>query len=77
MFKNLVDRVNNLGAKLVIKVHQFKKDERGELSSMAWILGSAVVVVLIIVVFMTLAPETAKNMWNAFVTYALGKFGLN
>lgn len=76
MFKNLVDRVNNLGAKLVIKVHQFKKDERGELSSMAWILGSAVVVVLIIVVFMNLAPDTAEKMWNAFVTYARGAFGL-
>lgn len=76
MFKNLVDRVNNLGAKLVIKVHQFKKDERGELSSMAWILGSAVVVVLIIGVFISLAPDTAEKMWNAFVDYARGKFGL-
>lgn len=76
MFKKLVQKVNNLGTKMVMKVGQFTKDQRGELSSMAWILGSAVVVVLIIVVFMNLAPDTAEKMWNAFVTYARGAFGL-
>lgn len=76
MFKKLVQKVNNLGTKMVMKVGQFTKDQRGELSSMTWIIGSAVVVVLVVVVLMTLAPDTAETMWEAFVRYARSAFGI-
>lgn len=58
------------------KLLQVWKDETGSLSDMTWVIGSAVVVVLIIVVFMTLAPNTASSMWNSFVDYAKNAFGL-
>lgn len=53
----------------------FLKEEAGSLSDMVWVIGSAVVVVLIIVVFMNLAPNTAQTLWNGFVSYARNSFG--
>ena len=50
-------------------------DERGSMAEMAWVLGSAVVVVLVIVVFMTLAPQTATTFWNSATSWLEGKFG--
>lgn len=52
------------------------RSERGSLDQLVWVIGSAVVVVLIIVAFMVLAPQTAKNIWNAFINFAKGKFGI-
>ena len=50
------------------------KNESGQLSSMVWLIGTAVVVVLIVVVFMKLAPDTAENIWDTFVYYMQDKF---
>lgn len=71
-----MSKVNNLIGKVVKKAVEFKNDERGSLSEMTWVIGSAVVVVLIIIAFMTLAPTTAQNLWNSFVNYAEGALGL-
>jgi len=60
---------------LLIKVRELLKNESGSLSDMTWVIGSAVVVVLIIIVFMTLAPDTAQTLWNDFVDYARDSFG--
>lgn len=63
--------------KLIInKIKKFIKDEKGSLDNLTWIIGSAVVVVLIIVVFMTLAPSTAQDVWNSFINYAKSQFGI-
>ena len=45
------------------------------MAEMAWTLGSAVVVVLIIVAFMTLAPATAKTFWISATNYIQSQFG--
>jgi hypothetical protein len=58
------------------KIHDVFSSERGDLSAMVWVIGAAVVVVLVVVVFMTLAPQTAQTMWNNFTTYATSKFGI-
>lgn len=76
MLKKLSNKASELGMSFIWKLHQFKNDERGELSTMVWIIGSAVIVVLVIVVFMTLVPDTAENMWDSFVSYAKRSFGL-
>lgn len=52
------------------------KNERGSLSELTWVVGSAVVVVLIIVVFMALAPNTARDIWDSFTTFATNRFGI-
>lgn len=62
--------------KLGVEIKATLDNERGELSALAWTLGSAVVVVLIIVVFMALAPSTATNLWNSFINYAKSAFGI-
>jgi len=71
-----MSKVNNLIGKVVKKAVEFKNDVRCSLSEMTWVIGSAVVVVLIIIAFMTLAPTTAQNLWNSFVNYAKGALGL-
>lgn len=51
------------------------KSEEGALKDLVWVIGAGVVMVLIVVVFMTLAPNTAQNIWNSFINYAKGAFG--
>ena len=62
--------------KINVKSKMILDNEKGELSALAWTLGSGVVVVLIIVLLMTLAPNTVATLWNSFVTYAKGAFGI-
>lgn len=62
--------------KLWRKSIEIIKDEKGSLDQMVWLIGAAVVVVLVIVVFMALAPNTAQNIWGSFVDYAKGAFGI-
>jgi len=69
---------NKLFASLIkraIATRAILSNERGQLSAMAWTIGSAVVVVLIVVVFMALAPDTAEDIWDSFVDYMSGAFG--
>jgi len=60
---------------LLKTVKRLFRDERGSMAEMAWTLGSAVVVVLIIVAFMTLAPATAKTFWISATNYIQSQFG--
>lgn len=46
------------------------------MDQLIWVIGSAVVVVLVIVVFMSLAPSTAQSIWQRFINWATGKFGI-
>ncbi len=62
--------------KKFFQVNKFIQDEDGSLDNLTWIIGSAVVVVLIIVVFMSLAPDTAEDVWDSFIDYATGEFGI-
>lgn len=76
--KILGEKARAAAVKIALKAAKAKellKGERGSLDQMTWVIGAAVVVVLIIVVFMVLAPNTARNMWNSFVDYAQGQFG--
>jgi len=59
-----------------VRTKEFLRKERGSLDQMVWLIGAAVVVVLVVVVFMTLAPSTAQNLWNSFISYARGKLGI-
>lgn len=65
-----------MAKKLIKKIKRFVKIEDGSLDQLSWVIGGAVVVVLIVVVFMALAPDTAKDVWNSFVDYATGSFGI-
>lgn len=69
-------RIKELSTGTFKAIKKALDNEKGELSALAWTLGSAVVVVLIIAVFMALAPSTAENLWNSFITYAKNAFGL-
>ncbi|MGB9859998.1 MAG: hypothetical protein ACPLQP_08710 [Moorellaceae bacterium] len=54
----------------------FLHEEKGSMDQLIWVIGSAVVVVLVIVVFMALAPSTAQSIWQRFINWATGKFGI-
>lgn len=70
-----MQKIKRMAVYLTQKAVELKNDQRGSLSDMTWVIGSAVVVVLIIVVFMVLAPSTAQTMWNGFVSYAKNSLG--
>ena len=75
--KKLSDAGAKAGAKMVVakmRIKELLRQEKGSLDQLVWLIGAAVVVVLIVVVFMTLAPSTATNIWNTFVNYAKSKF---
>ncbi|OPY63679.1 MAG: hypothetical protein A4E56_00402 [Pelotomaculum sp. PtaU1.Bin065] len=74
-FKKTGNRLVASLIKRVISTQAILSNEKGELKAMAWTIGSAVVVVLIIVVFMTLAPDTAEDIWDSFVDYMNDAFG--
>ena len=57
------------------QVQKIVQDETGDLKSMVWVIGSGVVMVLIVALFMVLAPDTAESIWNSFVDYATDTFG--
>lgn len=76
--KILSERIRNAAVKIALKAAKAKEllmEEKGSLDQMVWVIGAAVVVVLIVVAFMVLAPSTAKNLWNSFTNYARGQFG--
>jgi len=54
----------------------FLKNEEGSLKDLVWVIGSGVIMVLIVVAFMVLAPDTARNIWETFIDYATNAFGL-
>lgn len=51
------------------------KNEDG-IGELTWQVGLGIVAVLIIVLFMVLAPETAENIWDRFINYVLDSFGI-
>lgn len=57
-------------------VKGFINEERGDLSTLAAKLGLGVVTVVIVVALIALAPGTATDLWNSFVTYVKGALGL-
>lgn len=63
-------------AGLARKAARLFSGEEGSLSELVWVIGAAVVVVLIVVVFMALAPDTARSVWSTFTGYMLRSFGL-
>ncbi|MGB9825649.1 MAG: hypothetical protein ACPLRU_03150 [Desulfofundulus sp.] len=76
-------RLSGAGVKAGVKVavaemrmRELLRQESGSLDQLVWVIGAAVVVVLVVVVFMVLAPSTAQNIWNSFINYAKGKFGI-
>lgn len=66
----------NLRDKVYSIAHKFLQDEKGSMDQLVWVIGSAVVVVLIIVAFMVLAPDTSKTVWQRFINWATSKFGI-
>lgn len=54
---------------------KFIKNEDGGLRQMAWVVGSAVVVTLVLVGAMTYAPDTAENFWGAATDWIRDQFG--
>lgn len=48
--------------------------ERGEVSAMVWVVGAAVVVVLVIVAAMVFMPSSAQTIWASLVDYITKSF---
>jgi uncharacterized membrane protein len=77
------EKLSDIGVKAGVKMaaaemrmKELLRREEGSLDQLVWVIGAAVVVVAIVVVFITLAPSTAQNIWNSFINYAKGKFGI-
>ncbi|RDV81183.1 hypothetical protein [Ammonifex thiophilus] len=70
LFENLKARACLLAAKRLLA------EEKGSLDQLVWVIGAAVVVVLVVVAFMILAPQTAQQVWQKFINWATGKFGM-
>lgn len=66
----------SLKARACLLVTRLLAEEKGSMDQLVWTIGAAVVVVLIIVLFMVLAPDTAKSVWQRFINWATGKFGI-
>ena len=56
-------------------IRKLISDERGSLSDMTWLLGTAVVVSLVIVLAMVFVPQTAQSFWNSATSWIRGRFG--
>jgi len=59
------------------QVKRFHQEQRGDLGAAAWIIGSVVIVVAIILVIKALAPDTATSLWNTVWTWVQNQFGIN
>lgn len=70
--KNLVKKVYG---KVLTGAAKLYANESGDLQSGVWMLGTAIVAALVVVVFLTLGPSTATNLFNSAVTYIQGKLG--
>jgi cell division septation protein DedD len=49
---------------IVKRVFAVITDERGSIDQMVWVLGSAVIVALVVVVLIALAKGTASTYWT-------------
>lgn len=57
-----------LGAVNITKdVKNFYKCEEGTLKDMAWVVGSAVVVLLVIVAAMVFVPDGVREIWDGLI----------
>ena len=67
--------------RFIMKARSFMRNERGSLSDMTWVVGSAVVVALIIVALAItggnggLVGTTVKSMWSDATTWIEGQIG--
>ena len=59
---------------LKVKAKKFLAAERGEISAMVWVVGAAVVVVLVIVAAMAFMPSSAQTIWTSLVDYVTKSF---
>ncbi len=50
-------------------------DETGSLNDMTWVVGSAVVIVAIVVALVAFAPDQVEGFWEDFEDYAQDQFG--
>jgi len=48
--------------------------ERGDVSAMVWVVGAAVVVVLVVIAAMSFMPDTASTIWQQLVAYITSSF---
>jgi len=51
------------------KANRFLREENGEISAMVWVIGAAVVVVLVITGAMVYLPQTTQTIWTELVGY--------
>ncbi|MGI9862523.1 hypothetical protein SDD30_14175 [Moorella naiadis] len=68
MFVAKVKKAVRLGLKIAW-------DERGSLDQLAWTAGAAVVVVAIILILKSVAPDTVSNLWSAATNWIKTSFG--
>ena len=63
--------------RFIMIVRSFMRNERGSLSDMTWVVGSAVVVALVIVAIANggLVGTTVKSMWSDATTWIEGQIG--
>ncbi|MGB9886824.1 MAG: hypothetical protein ACPLRW_07500 [Moorellales bacterium] len=54
---------------------RFWENERGSLDQLVWMIGAAVVVVLVILILRVAAPNTVSAIWNDFINFMRSSFG--
>ena len=61
--------------KVAKKIYVLILNERGSMDQMVWVLGSAVIVALVVVVLMGLAKGQATTWWTAITTWIQNQLG--
>ncbi|HBK68954.1 MAG TPA: hypothetical protein DDZ91_09955 [Firmicutes bacterium] len=61
---------------LKLKARQFLNNQKGSLDDAMWKVGTAVIVVLVIVAIIVIAPGQATSLFNTIIDYAKDSFGL-
>ena len=72
MFANLSLRVGLV----VSSLKSIISNEEGTLKDMAWTVGAAVVVLLVIVAAMVFVPDTVDAIWTDLITRLRGDLGI-
>lgn len=75
MMGKITGKLCESAVRIKVKAQKVVQDETGQLDALVWVIGSGVVMVLIVALFMVLAPDTAESIWNSFVDYATDTFG--
>lgn len=61
--------------KVKVAAAAFLASEEGSLKDLVWVVGAAVLMVIVVMILMGLTNQTVPQIWNSFVGYMRGQFG--